>query len=359
MINFSDLNFPTVDRTFLKGIFWILVFLFLSTLFVSARGIYNKFLRSPEVRAQTVPIGRDIALDTSVFIQRAIVIENRGNSDARNVFISLSIPNGNINRLEVDAPDKYVMVNVNGKSRQAIEMPRLSPGAEVKILLWGDYFSQVIQPRYEEIVRTSVSFDGGVAEEREERTALEEIRNLGDLLQSGLTAIYEQFNQEINTKRIETLIVSTLPALGVYDISQIENSESFSAALIAIAMLGFGAWLFFRREWAGLTIAILIGFTLWLFTNFTMNIIWLAIAAIIMSLEFRITRSRKEAAVLFVCLLSIFGVLVANTSLDYWYCTNPFSYDLHEVMNCVPRKVPGGIAVGYLVIGLYLSITEL
>lgn len=43
MLDFGDMHLPTVDRTCLKGIFWTLVFLFLATLFASARGVYDLF----------------------------------------------------------------------------------------------------------------------------------------------------------------------------------------------------------------------------------------------------------------------------------------------------------------------------
>ena len=89
MIDFGNLRFPTVDRTFLKGIFWILVFLFLATIFASARGIYDKFLKRPEVRISSVQIGPEWVDDGTLWSQTATVVVNKGNTDAHDVFIGI------------------------------------------------------------------------------------------------------------------------------------------------------------------------------------------------------------------------------------------------------------------------------
>ena len=125
MIDPSRIQFPKVNKTFLKGFFWLLVFLFLASVFSSARGIYDRFLRKPEVRKDVVQLGQDVRLGNQLWIQRAIIIHNRGNDDARNVQIKCLFPNGMITRIIVISEEEYSEISDSNSTKSCTySLPR-------------------------------------------------------------------------------------------------------------------------------------------------------------------------------------------------------------------------------------------
>ena len=71
MVDPSKIQFPKVNRAFLKGLVWMLFFLFLASVFVSARGVYDIFIKRPEVRVAVLPIGEHAIMSNITWSQHA------------------------------------------------------------------------------------------------------------------------------------------------------------------------------------------------------------------------------------------------------------------------------------------------
>lgn len=360
MFNFGDVKFPSVNKTFLRGIFWLLVFLFLATIFVSARGIYDRFLQKPELRYSLIPISNDFYEEDVVWIQRVALLENKGNADASNVFITLFMPSGVIGRINIYSDESYESTFSKHEDKTVlIKVPRLAQGASIRIFVWANHLTSIYGTIEQPKLQMYVAYDGGIAEARGTPTALEEIKNLGDLIGSGFLAIYRRFDNEIGLTLLSDIIYINLPSFGVYDVSFAPMPEDFKAAIISLAIVSACVWLLIRREWAGFIISILLGFLLWLYTDFTVNIIWLALSTFLTTIAALATASNKEAAILLTVVIVSFTIMMNYTWLDQWVCIGGFSFAVTQILNCVPVRIPGGIMIGFFIISLYTFIVEL
>lgn len=360
MLDLGNLRFPDVNKAFLKGIFWLLVFLFLATIFISARGIYDRFLQKPELRFNIIPIANDLYEENIVWIQRAVIVENQGNADASNVIITSFMPSGAIDRIDIYSDEQYTLESSENKSSESIiKLTRLAQGASTRLFIWGYHLTNIYGVVEQPKLQIYVTYDGGVAEPRGTPTALEEIKNLGDLVGSGFQAIYQRFNNEIGLTFLLQAIYASLPTLGIYDVSFEPMPEDFKAAFISLLIVSVCIWLLLRKEWAGFIIAVLIGFLLWLYTDFTVNIVWLAISTFIATIAALITESNKEATILIIVMFISFTILMSYTWLDQWTCINYPPSTVTQILNCVPVRIPGGIVVGFFVISIYTFIVEI
>lgn len=360
MFDLSNLRLPSVNKTFLQSIFWLLVFLFLASIFVSARGIYDRFLQKPELRLNVFPIFEDFYEEEVVWLQRAIVVENQGNADAANVLITLSMPGGSVNRVNFDSDERYTILRSTYDDQTlVIEVPRLARGASVRMFIWATYFSHIRTLIEQPQPKVHVAYDGGIAEPRGTPTALEEIKNLGDLIASGFTAIYQRFDNEIGLTSISRTFYSSLPIVGIYNVSLTKVPDDFRAAVTSSIIVSICLWLLLRREWAGLLTALLIGFLFWLYTDFTVNILWLAFALLFATIAALITDNNREALILAGFMSVGFIILFHYTSLEQWTCIDYYNLNIMHLFNCVPVHIPGAIVVGYFIISVYTFTVDL
>ena len=300
MIDPSRVQFPKVNKTFLQGIFWIGVFLFLATIFSSARGIYAIFLKQPEVRKEIIQLGDDVRDGQKIWLQRAIIVHNRGNDDANNVKIKCLLPNGKISRLEVISDEDYSISDIeHGSADCAYSLVRLSAGSKIVILMWAAVPLANDQKTVMPFV--SASYDGGVAVSSEKPTALEEVGGIGNTLKQGVNVIAQQFRAKISAdEKLQQLTTKILPSIGIYfGNTPIVNGSDFKSALIAVFMLIVIAWLLLPRAWAGLFAASSLSLLVWLFVNVeAVAIIWLTVPFVLGIFAFWATRSRKEVILL-------------------------------------------------------------
>lgn len=359
MIDLSRLQFPTVDRAFLKGIFWILVFIFFASIYASPRGVYDRFLKNPEVRTNVLTLGNEVNIERDVWTQRMVTIENQGNDDASDLYINIHVPNGVIKRIAVRSDERYSASELNlNAGTYTLEVERLAPKARIAVLLWS---KQADLTGSDELTATvSAAFDGGIALSEANATALAEVQGLGSSLVVGIQSMITKFEDKLGVQEWTDAAGQILPLIGVYDFEGIPSSDDdFRRALTATGMIIFAAWLFLRREWAGLIMAFIVGIFIWLFIDFDMNIIWLGFAVAVGSIALRLTNSFRELLILSVLVLIGLAVITVSTELQHWMCTNPFENNISYVMNCLPVKMPGGIVLGYLAVHFYLIVTEL
>lgn len=360
MFDFGNFRFPSVNKAFLRGIFWLLIFLFLATIFVSARGIYDRFLQKPELRISIFSIGKDFYEKDGAWIQRGIIVENQGNADATNVLITSFMPNGIVSRIDINSDERYLIEYSGYDSRNAwIDVPRLAQGGAVRILLWGKYLVPIDSIIEQPQPQIHVAYDGGVAESRDTPTALEEIKNLGDLVTSGFVAMYIRFDNQIGFTMISNAIYNNLARFGIYDISYGKIPNDFRAALVSSIIISGCCWLLLSRGWAGLLIASLIGLLLWLYTDFTVNIVWLAFAVLLTTVSALLTDNEKEAAILSAVLAIGLTILYTFTYPEQWACIGFNNFSWIEMFNCVPVHIPGSITIGFFIVNLYLFATDL
>ena len=363
MIDPSRIQFPKVNKTFLKGFFWLLVFLFLASVFSSARGIYDRFLRKPEVRKDVVQLGQDVRLGNQLWIQRAIIIHNRGNDDARNVQIKCLFPNGMITRIIVISEEEYSEISDSNSTKSCTySLPRLAAGSKFSLLLWVTSSSMI--PNYppkaiDPIV--SASFDGGVAVSSDKPTALEEVQGIWLIINNGLRAIIRRFDAKIQPGLvIQHLTLSLLPLWGihVYNNTNLDNRE-INSAFVSVLLLMATAWLLLSRIWAGLFIALLFSLFVWLFFDVYLDTIWLLIPCILGLIALGNTGSIREAIILSSGLVVMFAILLLNMTMVDWDCIRLNTFWTIQMFTCFQSNIHGGVWLGCLLFATYLIIIEL
>jgi len=360
MIDPTRIQFPRINKTFLKGLFWLGVFLFLATIFTSARGVYDIFLPKPEVRKDIVQLGDDVFHRDKIWFQRAIIIHNRGNDDAKNVSIKCFLPNGEITRLEIISDEDYsVSKPENGSEFCSCSLARLAAGSKIIILAWGTVSSTGRKSDQEAAMPiVSASYDGGIATKSDKLTALEEIEEVGNTLKRGANAIVQQLNRKTRADAILHQLTNViLPSLGIYFVSgPATTSADFGSALLATSMLMVTAWLLLPRAWAGLLIALFFSLLIWLFVDFwVVAIIWLSVPLFLGIFPLLTTRNYKEFILLIVYFISLLALLVTHSTATEWSClfSNSFRIDA-----CTLQTIHGGIPSGYIMFSLYFIFVE-
>lgn len=371
--DFWNFRFPDVNRTFLRGIFWILGLIFLASIFSLAQGIYSKFFQLPEVRKIILQVGHDINLGSTILIQRAIIIHNRGNADARNVYIQCSVPAGRVTRISIVSEESYREESVASANACNYSLDRLAANAKFTIFLWATVSSASISNNNTiDYSLISATYDGGSAEFGHKPTALEEMRSIGTIISQGLSEIAIQTDRRI---RLDTLfqywITTSLPAKGVYIWGiGIDNASDLRSVVITSVLILVALWLFFSKLAAGVGFAAVTGFLAWLYLDFSVHYLWLAVPLAIAMFEIvdlygdiNTTRSQrlqrsygKEIWILFFFLCAVSLVIVATYTgtLD----TSCISGDT-LLPTCIPLTVNGGLWMGLTVFALYFFVVDI
>lgn len=270
-----------VNRTFMRGIFWLLLFLFLATILTSARGIYDRINRRAELRYQVETTNAGILSDDEIWIEQIVQLRNGGNGDAQAVYLAVLLPGQNLTRWRVLGYEPYLIETIdNSRDSLALSMDRLASGAEISLIIWSSY------PVYEKSVPVIVSaaFDGGIAESSEHLTSFEEFRTVGDILSRGIKQNKDRLGQQFDTLVTNQVITEQLTLLGVQDFDfNSFNDKQFKDAFVAAAVIVFAAWLFLSRELAGAVTAIVAGMLVWLYTDASVRIEWLSWGAVVIA----------------------------------------------------------------------------
>lgn len=342
MVDPTKLPVPTVNRTFLKGLFWLILFLYLATHISFMRGIYDRLLTRPEVRKEVLTPTNDIILDDKVWIQRAIIFQNRGNGDAKNVYLQFVVPDGKITRLEIVSEEAYTLPitpTLNSGSA-SLSLERLAAGARVSVYLW----ASVSSSRSKADCLTSATFDGGIAESSDQPTALEEIRNIGSYVTRGLNRL---------GGRLQSLLMPTEAYAFFHSWFPIENQD-FREITISILLLLFGSWVVLRRNWFAVMVAVLCGLFILLFADFWVNssVLFILMALSVIPLVF--TRSGTERVILIAGAALVWSMIIEHPCLEQLAASGQGS----GWLSCVPHRIPGGIAVGYTLLVVYFVFTD-
>ncbi len=346
MIDPSQIRFPSIDKAFLRGIFWLLIFIYLAESFSIFRGIYDHFLGRPEVRYEITSQSTDIVAGGEYWLQRTVRVNNGGNGDAKNVRVQIAIPGSQITRLKImseeaySTPEEQELLD-DGASTLALD--RLAAGAQVVITVWAVISSHIDHPE----IAISATFDGGSAESSQRPTALEEIHLLADTFARGLRTLWLRLSARFAFPSLYRDASSRFP---------LADTE-FREAFLATAILLVGAWLLLPRHLAAVLFAFAGGGFAFLFLDFWVSSTTLVIATILAIVALLFTRSNRERL-----------VLVGGTILTWFWVIdrqclatllpNNLSLGL-AIPACVPLEVPGGIWLGYGLMVLYLGFIEL
>ena len=367
----TPFQFPRVNKAFVKGLFWLAVFLFLASIFSSFRVIYDNFLKKPEVRQETVVVGSQVVEDKlASWSQRAIVVHNRGNADARNVYIQFTVPNGKITRVEPYSEEPFNELQTSVSESRAYTLTRLASGAKILFLTWFVSVSPTIDAGSNQVFMTkaplpivSTTFDGGTAEAGERLTALEEMQHLGKLLFDGLQSIWLRLEQKLNLSNAGEYIVGTmLPQLGIrYTVTPASANQDMLGALVAIGMLAGFAWLLLNRVWAGLITATFSGLFLWLYLDLKVDVFWLVVPLMLGIAALFTSKSVKERVLLCALLFISIAWLLQSTSVADWSCAaNEVStFALTAIFLCSQADLDGGLVMGLSVLAAYLLVVDL
>lgn len=351
---------PDINRRFLRGILWLIVFLFLATVFSSARTVYDIFYRRAEVRYSVKQLNEHIQYqDTFQYQQYLIVVQNRGNDDAERVRISISSGRNEIARLLIQSDEDYQIYSdgLRPQTETVIELERLAPRAKVSVFLWEK--SGVDNTSTSDVyVRTA--FDGGIAELETVPTTLEEVENIGTTLATGMTLIWSKLKEQFVISFQGTRIETTLEKYGLYGISTVMfDNDEFRQAIVTVLMLVVAFWLLLPLRLSALATATLIGMTLWLFTDVSVHVNWVFLFAVVAFIPFAFTSSMIERLSILFVTLAVLWAVFSNIEQQDFTCMRHTTGDIAQVLFCAPVAVPAGLAFGYLVFLLYVTCVEL
>lgn len=374
--DFWNFRFPDVNRTFLRGIFWILGLIFLASVFSLAQGIYSKFFQLPEVRKVVLQVGHDINLGSTILIQRAIIIHNRGNADARNVYIQCSVPAGYITRISVISEESYrnnEAESVDGEKTCNFSLDRLAANAKFTIFLWATVSSASVSDNTAmDYSLISASYDGGSAEFGNKPTALEEMRGIGTILSQGLSEIAIQTDRRLRLNALlQYWTENSLPAMGIYIWGLgIDNASNLGSVVITSILVLFALWLFFSKLVAGIGFAVVTGFLAWLYLDFSVHYLWLALPLTVAMFEIvdlygdiNTTRSLrlqrgygKEIWILFFffCIVLMLIVVIHKGIVDTSCISGNVLFPA-----CMPLTVSGGLWIGFTIFALYFLVVDI
>ena len=167
-----------VSKIFLRAVVLLGLLIFLSSIFPWTKGLYDEIFPQPELRiSQFIPV-QDGRLGTEWWYQRIAVVENRGNSTAKEIYISVSVPSGRISRYNIFADYPYLVHQSSSTSQGYLMLTtgELAPGARVIVYLWG---SQNIDSQSAEISFAAVHASGSALRSTE-RSSTEQIQDIVD-----------------------------------------------------------------------------------------------------------------------------------------------------------------------------------
>ena len=182
-------------------------------------------------------------------LERIAVVKNLGNAPAQNVFMHVFLPSGRITRYNVVSQELYrVKENKLSEGEIGIWLDRLGSGAAVSIYIWG-----VQSGTSQGLIDISVTSDRGCAFPDDKPTVIEEVKSYGDFIiqefLAGIRYILEQ--EDIRSLRDFPFVQRIL---------FLAQNRDFQAAIIAMALIVGGCWLFLGRRSALIAIGILIMF---------------------------------------------------------------------------------------------------
>lgn len=321
---------------------------------VTGELIYDSVIRAPEVRKQVVS-SPEIVVGDQMWLQQAVVVENKGHSDSKNLRIITALPNGSILRYQVISNEIYTVDPASDAQKLVVTMPRLAPGMDVAVTIL------VEQPAELDDVDPQVTamYDGGVAAPMDELTSAEEMQAWQGAVGAGLF----QFQQRLSQYGIDQFIAQvdgalaempTLAAnLGIFGVATIgpRTSEPATApALLVMLLILVAALFFFGWDGLHLTGAVLVGLFLWLFTDFYVSALWFA-PAILLALLI----GYRSGAVWIITTLIVL-LLASSVSVSELTCSlQGRSQRMYNIFTCIPVLAPGGLLIAYIWLTMFFS----
>lgn len=223
-----------ISKTFVKALFWLAVLIFISSLIPWTKGIYDRIFPRPELRITQYSPSQDSQLGNEWWYQRIAVVENRGNSTANQVYVSASVPGGQITRYQVFADHPYTVHQDTDTSRGylILALDSLAPGAKIIVYIWG---SQVTYSSSGKISFAAVHNTGSAPSS----TKLSSVDQIQDIVDNVLSSFGESLAFIKSNQKVSEL-ASGLKGRDFYVL--IPYVPPFLA--ISAIILAFLAWLF-------------------------------------------------------------------------------------------------------------------
>lgn len=303
-----------LNKQFLQFIFMFLLFLFIATFFAPFRGIYDRFIQRAEVRKSIEVMDQDIWFGDRYLIKRFVTVANKGNQDARNVNISVRLFNGEITNLEIYSDEIYSSSD-EFANRLMIELPRLSAGAQVILIVNAEIFPYML---INDISQFDVvaTYDGGIAEPISNPTAFETMTRLGDEFASGITIFYRRFRETVSPD--VSPLVFGIESISLYPLS----GREYRQLLFSFTFLSLLMYFFLPKLVFFLVFSVFSGFFVWLFIDMRVGLegvivtlFLLFASSSVLCVQEVFKQERKSGArVCFLC-LSTFFFLVASIGI--------------------------------------------
>jgi hypothetical protein len=324
----------------------------MATILTSARGIYDRINQRAELRYELANMRPVAHSESAVWVRSIVSFHNGGNGDANDVYISLTLPNGRITRVQVLSHEPYSAKEDDPTGEAyAISLARLAPGAEVVLIVWGTYPGKSL--RLDPMV--SASFAGGIAESSDRPTSLEEFKDVGARISAGGSEMVSRLYSQMRVV-YEQLGVNPPATLTIYNLDSLELGENdVRNALLVSAFIIFASWLFLPKEAAGAVTGIMLGLLLWLYTDILVGIGWLgwyvpAAAGLALVLLMMVKDRRTFFQFTLIAGSAVIAAAILGISGIDLICA------IRSGDACEPIRVPAGIVVPFWYIYLQVLI---
>lgn len=327
------------SKVFVKALFWFFVLILLASVLPWTKTVYDEIFPQAELRITQFTQEQDGQIEDDWLDYRIAVVENRGNVAAETVYVTASLPGGEIFKYEVFADYPYTVHSNTDLSRGylVLAFDRLPPRARVKLYL-REYEIHKIQGE----LSFSAVHDQGAAPKTNGLSSEEQIRNfvnsiLDNLEKSFAMVIDEVFGPE-GTEGQELTLGNV----------SIQLDEIPRHLLISTVTLAFLAWLFLEPIQYALVHGILAYGLIWLIIPPIIIPAWVMFLCTVPFLVIVISRryisgqsSPRQRDEWVISLSALFLCFVIVDTLGIWRLTR-------DITDCV--------TVGYVIAMLSLQV---
>lgn len=316
--------------------------------------IYGAVVRVPELRQQVL-VSAGVVIGNQVWLQQAVVIENKGVSDSKNLRIITRTAAGSIVRYRVVSEEIYTIDQASDNTKLIVNLPRLAPNMIVAILLLVQQATGVDSVG----AQTTAVYDGGVVAPAEELTSADEMRAWQQMIGTGVLQLQQRLDQfgidQLVAQANETLaetpaLASSIGFFGLATIDARATDPAAAPALLVVLLILLTALFFFGWEGIHVAGAILTGLFLWLFTDFYVSVLWFIPAMLIALLIGNKSR--------LVWVITALVALLLATSITATEMVCPMQERrqyINDIFMCIPVLAPGGLLVTYVWLSLFFS----
>lgn len=334
-------------RVVLRVVLWVLLVLILVPSCMIAQNLLDKYLGVPEIRTDSFVTGPGIAIDGEIWLLNLVTVANLGQRNAQDIEVVANLP----------TKGRFIRVDYQGTSRSQPTVEGLETNhtfVALPLLLPGQAFTLSVtyvvpDTFHEQEPSVSVLLSNGRSFDSSKPSAAQQLSAFQDTVFEGVKQIIADVGSQFGQKSEISIYSSQSSRYGLFVLGEWPYRQQFAPILVPILLAIAVIVAFLPRTPAGVSLSLLTGGVLWLYSDVYASLMWL-IGAILVAVFLSFwTHSRgARTAILIASVLMIFAILISTTREDYaCYLSSSVQISSFDVF-CSPILVPIGIIVAYL-----------